>query len=190
MHTDAYAAYDRVGGPKMVHAACWAHARRNFDEALQLNKQDVISTQIFSADGEAVCHRCTTPRSSHRLQVRFSRLVTNTKYFAGSTSSCSLSSYPITVVACPQPPHTHRSRSQATIFSTRGRCAGRLWRPGCLWPGFGSACSSGASGGDDEGARSLSAWTSGADALRVPESSTPQIAADAPSMRVLASVAR
>src|ERR1035441_8562709 len=32
----------------------------------------------------------TTPPSSQRLQARFSRLVTTTKYFAGSTSSCSL----------------------------------------------------------------------------------------------------
>jgi transposase len=25
LQTDGYAAYDHVGGPKMVHAACWAH---------------------------------------------------------------------------------------------------------------------------------------------------------------------
>jgi hypothetical protein len=25
LQTDGYGAYDRVGGPKMVHAACWAH---------------------------------------------------------------------------------------------------------------------------------------------------------------------
>ena len=25
LQTDGYAAYDRVGGPGMVHAACWAH---------------------------------------------------------------------------------------------------------------------------------------------------------------------
>jgi type I restriction enzyme R subunit len=25
--SDGYAAYDHVGGPKMVHAACWAHAK-------------------------------------------------------------------------------------------------------------------------------------------------------------------
>jgi hypothetical protein len=28
LQTDGYAAYDHVGGPKMVHAACWAHARQ------------------------------------------------------------------------------------------------------------------------------------------------------------------
>jgi len=35
-----YAAYDRVGGPKMVHACCWAHARRKFFEAAKLNPSD------------------------------------------------------------------------------------------------------------------------------------------------------
>ena len=48
LQTDAYAAYDRVGGPKMVHAACWAHSRRRFVEATQLNQQDVASTRIVA----------------------------------------------------------------------------------------------------------------------------------------------
>jgi hypothetical protein len=43
-----YAAYDRVGGPKMVHAACWAHSRRRFVEAIKLNPQDVASTRIVA----------------------------------------------------------------------------------------------------------------------------------------------
>jgi hypothetical protein len=33
LQTDGYIAYDQVGGPRMVHAACWAHARRKFYEA-------------------------------------------------------------------------------------------------------------------------------------------------------------
>jgi len=48
LQTDAYAAYDRVGGPKMVHAACWAHSRRRFVEAIKLNQQDVASTRIVA----------------------------------------------------------------------------------------------------------------------------------------------
>jgi transposase len=48
LQTDAYAAYDRVGGPKMVHAACWAHARRQFIEAVKINKQDVASIQVVA----------------------------------------------------------------------------------------------------------------------------------------------
>ena len=48
LQTDAYAAYDRVGGPKMVHAACWAHSRRRFVEATQLNPQDAASARIVA----------------------------------------------------------------------------------------------------------------------------------------------
>jgi transposase len=60
LQTDAYAAYDRVGGPKMVHAGCWAHSRRRFVEATKLNQQDVASARIvaqmaklFAIDAEA-----------------------------------------------------------------------------------------------------------------------------------------
>ncbi|MGC9199798.1 MAG: IS66 family transposase [Acidobacteriaceae bacterium] len=45
LQTDGYAAYDRVGGPKMVHAACWAHARRKFVDALKLNPQDAVAAR-------------------------------------------------------------------------------------------------------------------------------------------------
>src|SRR5271166_6059515 len=37
LQTDGYSAYDQIGGPRMVHAACWAHARRQFFEAVQLS---------------------------------------------------------------------------------------------------------------------------------------------------------
>jgi transposase len=36
LQSDGYAAYDHVGGPKIVHAACWAHARRKFFQAVEL----------------------------------------------------------------------------------------------------------------------------------------------------------
>jgi transposase len=60
LQTDRYAAYDRIGGPRMVHAACWSHARRQFFEAVQLNPRDPVATPIvarideqFSVDAEA-----------------------------------------------------------------------------------------------------------------------------------------
>jgi len=34
LQTDGYAAYDRVGGDGVVHAACWAHAIRKFKDAV------------------------------------------------------------------------------------------------------------------------------------------------------------
>jgi transposase len=39
LQTDDCIAYERgVGGPKMVHAACWAHSRRHFVDAVKLNR--------------------------------------------------------------------------------------------------------------------------------------------------------
>jgi hypothetical protein len=46
LQTDRYVAYERVGGPEMVHAACWAHARRKFVDAVKLHPGDVAARQI------------------------------------------------------------------------------------------------------------------------------------------------
>ena len=46
LQTDGYAAYDRVGGPKLVHAGCWSHSRRKFFDAVQLNPGDAVATRI------------------------------------------------------------------------------------------------------------------------------------------------
>ena len=48
LQTDGYAAYDHVGGPKMVHAACWAHARRKFFQAAELNPKDQLAIGIVA----------------------------------------------------------------------------------------------------------------------------------------------
>jgi transposase len=60
LQTDGYAAYDQIGGPRMVHAACWAHARRQFFEAVQLNPEDPVARpivarmdELFAIDAEA-----------------------------------------------------------------------------------------------------------------------------------------
>ncbi len=39
LQTDGYAAYDQIGGPKMVHAGCWSHAERYFSEAAQFKSE-------------------------------------------------------------------------------------------------------------------------------------------------------
>jgi len=49
LQTDGYAAYDRVGGEKIVRAACWAHARRKFIEVLKLSPKDVAAMRIVAA---------------------------------------------------------------------------------------------------------------------------------------------
>jgi transposase len=61
LQTDDYIAYERgIGGPKMVHACCWSHARRHFVDAVKLNRQDAASIRavalmdaLFAIDREA-----------------------------------------------------------------------------------------------------------------------------------------
>ena len=48
LQSDGYGAYDHVGGPKIVHAACWAHARRKFFDAVKLNPKDQTSIRIVA----------------------------------------------------------------------------------------------------------------------------------------------
>ena len=48
LQTDGYAAYDCTGGPAMVHAACWAHARRKVFDALKLNPDDRVARQLVA----------------------------------------------------------------------------------------------------------------------------------------------
>jgi transposase len=60
LQTDGYAAYGRVGGSRMVHAACWAHARRKVFDAVKLSPEDRLAAQLvaridelFAVDAEA-----------------------------------------------------------------------------------------------------------------------------------------
>jgi transposase len=60
LQTDAYQAYDKVGGSGMVHAGCWTHARRGFANVVKLNPGDPVASsivarinQLFAVDGEA-----------------------------------------------------------------------------------------------------------------------------------------
>jgi len=68
LQTDGYIAYEGVGGPKLVHAACWSHARRKFFDAAQLNPGDLAATRIvvsiddlFTIDGEARARNLDLP---------------------------------------------------------------------------------------------------------------------------------
>jgi transposase len=60
LQTDGYAVYDQVGGARVVRAACWAHSRRKFVEAVRLNPGDAMATrtvalidELFAVDAEA-----------------------------------------------------------------------------------------------------------------------------------------
>lgn len=79
LQTDGYAAYDRVGGANMVHAACWAHARRKVFDALKLNPDDRAARQLvarmdelFSIDAEAR-HAGMDEAARHALRQERSR---------------------------------------------------------------------------------------------------------------------
>jgi len=75
LQTDGYAAYDQIGGPRMVHAACWSHPRRQFFEAVHLNPRDPVATpivarmdELFSVDAEARRKMLTTAARHIRRQ--------------------------------------------------------------------------------------------------------------------------
>ena len=60
LQTDGYKAYDHTGGPNLVHAACWSHAERYFDDVISLNRHDPVATpilnkihELFAIDAEA-----------------------------------------------------------------------------------------------------------------------------------------
>src|SRR5438477_154242 len=60
LQTDGYQAYDGVGGPKLVHVGCWAHARRKFVDAVKVRPEDgdalkmvVRMDALFLVDREA-----------------------------------------------------------------------------------------------------------------------------------------
>lgn len=47
LQNDGYAAYDKIGGPGLVHFGCWAHVRRKFHDALKLDPKDARSAGIL-----------------------------------------------------------------------------------------------------------------------------------------------
>jgi transposase len=52
LQSDGYGAYDHVGGKQIVHAACWAHARRKFFDAVKLSPTDQTSIRIVALINE------------------------------------------------------------------------------------------------------------------------------------------
>ena len=46
--SDGYAAYQGVGGPRVVEAAWWAHVRRKFFEAARLDREDPVPARVVA----------------------------------------------------------------------------------------------------------------------------------------------
>ena len=79
LQSDGYAAYDQVGGPKMVHASCWAHSRRKFFDTVKLNPDDRVAARIvaqmndlFAIDTEA-CAQNLDHAARHILRAQRAR---------------------------------------------------------------------------------------------------------------------
>jgi transposase len=75
LQSDGYSVYDHLGGPKIVHAACWAHARREFFDAVKLNPTDQTSIRIvaqmdelFAIDAQAR-QEGLSPTARHVLRL-------------------------------------------------------------------------------------------------------------------------
>ncbi|HYP14663.1 MAG TPA: IS66 family transposase [Bryobacteraceae bacterium] len=80
LQTDGYKAYDDVGGPKLVHVGCWAHARRKFVDAVKVHPQDAEALKmvvrmdaLFLVDRQARQQGLTGPerlalRREHAIQ--------------------------------------------------------------------------------------------------------------------------
>jgi transposase len=76
LQSDGYGAYDRVGGPGMIHAGCWAHARRKFFDAVKLNPKDqtaigivALMDELFAIDAQTRTENMTqTDRDVLRQQ--------------------------------------------------------------------------------------------------------------------------
>jgi transposase len=75
LQTDGYQAYEGVGGPKMVHVGCWAHARRKFVDAVKVNPHDAEAVKmvvrmnaLFLVDRNAREQALTT---AERLKFRW-----------------------------------------------------------------------------------------------------------------------
>jgi transposase len=74
LQTDGYTGYGKVGGKDMVHAGCWAHARRYFFQAVQLNRRDLLALgivaeidKLFELEAEA---KAAGLRAAERLGLR------------------------------------------------------------------------------------------------------------------------
>jgi len=60
LQTGGYTAYNKIGVEKLVQAACWAHARRKFFDAVKLSPKDAAAIAmvdrmdaVFAVDAEA-----------------------------------------------------------------------------------------------------------------------------------------
>jgi transposase len=70
LQTDGYQAYDQVGGPGLVHAGCWTHARRGFADVVKLNPGDPVALPIVRQINELFAIDATAREQALDLEAR------------------------------------------------------------------------------------------------------------------------
>jgi transposase len=80
LQTDGYNGYDRVGGSKLIHASCWAHARRYFFQAVEAHPDDrstirLVATidELFAIDAQAREQNLTVTSKNRIRHLRAKR---------------------------------------------------------------------------------------------------------------------
>jgi len=63
LQTDAYVGYEKVGGLKLIHYGCFAHARRYFVDAVKVHKDDAEAAKMVLRM-DAPCSRWNGPQWS------------------------------------------------------------------------------------------------------------------------------
>jgi hypothetical protein len=70
LQTDGYQAYDQVGAPMMVRAACWTHARRGFCDVAKLNPGDPVALPIVEKINELFAIDAAAREQNMTLEAR------------------------------------------------------------------------------------------------------------------------
>jgi len=87
LQSDRYAAYEQVGGPKIVYAGCWAHARRKFFEALRLRPDDRVATRIVARIDELFVIDAQARTENFDQATRHALRLEQARPFAGSSQA-------------------------------------------------------------------------------------------------------
>lgn len=82
LQTDGYAGYDQIGHrPQVTRVACWAHARRKFEKALEYNKEKaglvMLEIQQLYAIERIAQEKNLTPEEKHAFRLEKSLPILN-----------------------------------------------------------------------------------------------------------------
>jgi hypothetical protein len=70
LQTDGYIGYEKVGGPQMVHVACWAHSRRGLFEAHELAPTETVAREIVERIDDLFAIDCVARENGYDFAAR------------------------------------------------------------------------------------------------------------------------